>query len=225
MRATIREWISRLSGVFGCGRSDEDIEQELQVHLELVEQDLLRQGLSPEAAAREARLRVGRSTQAMETLRDRRGIPPLSTFWLDAKLGLRMLRKHWGLTLIGGLTLATAMAIGASVFNLTNVIRGTALPLEEGSRVVVIQPFDLESRQLQTSSMEDFKRWRSELRSVESVSAFRTVQRNLVTADGPPVSAPIAEMSASGFQVSRIAPLLGRFLFPEDEAPSDPRLW
>jgi putative ABC transport system permease protein len=214
--------VERLSGVFGCGRSDEDIEQELQVHLELVEQDLLRQGLSPEAAAREARLRVGRSTQAMETLRDRRGIPPLSTFWLDAKLGLRMLRKHWGLTLIGGLTLATAMAIGASVFNLTNVIRGTALPLEEGSRVVVIQPFDLESRQLQTSSMEDFKRWRSELRSVESVSAFRTVQRNLVTADGPPVSAPIAEMSASGFQVSRIAPLLGRFLFPEDEAPSDP---
>src|SRR5262245_31477979 len=98
MRAVIREWISRLGGLFGGCRSDQDIEQGLQLHLELVEQDLRGQGVSPQAAAREARLRVGRSAQTMETMRDRRGILPLSTFWLDAKLGLRMLRKDWGLT-------------------------------------------------------------------------------------------------------------------------------
>src|SRR6185436_3981048 len=103
-----------------------------QVHLEMAEQQLRRQGMSPEAAARHARIRVGRSTQTMEVLRERRGIPALSTFWLDTKLGLRMLRKHWGLTLIGGLTLAAAMTIGASVFNLVNAIRGSTLPLEEG---------------------------------------------------------------------------------------------
>ena len=123
MRAAIREWVSRLGGVFGRSRSDQDLEQELQVHLELAEQDLRRQGMSPEAAAHGARLRAGQSTQTMETLRDSRGIPSLSTFWLDTKLGLRMLRKHWGLTLSGGLTLAMAMTIGATVFNLVNVIR------------------------------------------------------------------------------------------------------
>ena len=214
MRAALREWISRLGGVFGRTRSDQDLEQELQSHLELAEQDLRRQGMSPEDASREARLEAGRSTQTMETLRDRRGIPPLSTFWLDTKLGLRMLRKHWGLTLIGGLTLAAAMTIGASVFNLVNVIRGSTLPLEEGNRVVVIQPLD--------QSREDFERWRTELRSLQNVGAFRTIRRNMIPVSGAPVSVTVAEMSASGFQVARVAPLLGRFLLTEDELAAAP---
>jgi predicted permease len=222
MRAALREWISRLGGVFGRGRSDQDLEQELQLHLELAEQDLRRQGVPPEAAARGARLRAGQSTQTMETLRDSRGIPALSTFWLDTRLGLRMLRKHWGLTLIGGLTLASAMTVGASVFNLVSVIRGSTLPLEEGNRVVVIQPFDPETRQSRDSSREDFERWRAELRSVENVGAFRTVQRNLITVSGSPASITVAEMSASGFRVPRIAPLLGRFLLAEDELAAAP---
>jgi predicted permease len=222
MRAALREWISRLGGVFGRSRSDRDLELELQLHLDLAEQDLRRQGMSPEAAAREARLRVGPSTQTMETLRERRGIPALSTFCLDAKLGLRMLRKHWGLTLIGGLTLSAAMTIGTSVFNLVGALGGRTLPLEEGNRVVVIQPFDPETRQRRNSSREDFERWRTEVRSVEHVGAFRTVQRSLIPIGGPPDSVAIAEMSAAGFQVARIAPMFGRFLLTEDESTAAP---
>jgi hypothetical protein len=171
--------------------------------------------MSPEAAARQARLTAGRITQTMETLRDSRGIPSLSAFWLDTKLALRMLRKHWGLTLIGGLTLTAAMTIGASVFNLIHVLGGTALPLEEGQRVVIIQPFDSEMR---NASAPNFERWRTELRSVENVGAFRTTQRNWSVASAPPASVTVAEMSASGFVVARVAPLLGRFLLPDDES-------
>jgi predicted permease len=208
--------------VFGRSRSDEDLEQELQVHLEMVEQDLRRQGMPPDAAAREARVTAGRITQTMEVLRDSRGIPSLSAFWLDTKLGIRMLRKHWGLTLIGGLTLAAAMTLGASAFNLVNVIGRTTLPLQEGDRVVIIQPFDLEMRRMQTTSREDFARWRTELRSVENVSAFRTVQRNLIAGSTPPASVTVAEMSASGFLIPGIAPFLGRFLMTEDELSAAP---
>jgi predicted permease len=222
MRDALRQWICRLAGVFGFSRSDQDLEQELQSHLELAEQDLRRQGLSPEAAAREARLLAGGPTQTMEILRDSRGIPSLSTFWLDARLGLRMLGKHWGLTLIGGLTLAVTMAIGAAIFNFIGVIRGTALPLSEGDRVVIIQPFDRNTQQIRNSGRQDFARWRSELRSVESVSGFRTVQRNLITPGGPPAPVSVAEISAAGFQVPRVAPLLGRFLLPEDEFAAAP---
>jgi putative ABC transport system permease protein len=218
MKAVLREWISRLAGVFGRGRNDQDLEQELQLHLELVEQDLRLKGMSPQEAARQARLRIGLPAQTMQALRERRGFPPLSTFWLDTKLGLRMLRKHWGLTLIGGLTLAAAMTTGAAVFNLLNALEGSTLPLEEGNRVVIIQPFDLEKRQQQSSSREDYERWRSELRSVENVSAFHTVQRSLAVEGGPPTVISVAQMSGSGFRLARVTPLLGRFLIPEDES-------
>ncbi len=136
------KWMMRLAGVFGRGRTDRDLDQEIQTHLELAEEDFRRQGMSPDQAAREARLRLGQSTQTLETLRDKRGFPPLSAFALDVKLGLRMLRKQWGLTLMGGLAMTIAITIGASFFDLLQVLTGTTLPLPEGDRVVVIQPLE-----------------------------------------------------------------------------------
>ncbi len=218
MKAILREWMHRLAGAFGRGRGDRDLEQELQTHLALAEDELRRQGMPPDAAAREARLRFGRSTQAMESLRDRRGIPPLSTFWLDAKLGMRMLRKSWGLTLVGGLAMVVAITIGASIFGFLHALSGTDLPLAEGDRVVIVQPWDPDTRKEQYSTVEDFERWRGQLQSVEDTGAFYTVRRNLVTAKGQSAALVVGAMSASGFRVARVKPLLGRPLLDEDEA-------
>src|SRR6185295_9739541 len=149
------------------------------LHLEAAEEELRRQGHSPRDAARLARVQAGGETQAMETLRDQRGFPGLGAFWLDIKLGLRMLRKHWGLTLAGGLALTVAMTLGASVFDLLRVLTRTTLPLDEGDRVVVIQAWDPASQSSQRSSMEDFERWRDGLRSVTGTGAYRTVGSNL----------------------------------------------
>lgn len=219
MRAMLREWIYRLAGVLGRGRADHDIEQELQAHLALAEEDLRRRGMPPDAAARQARLQSGRSTQAMEVLRDRRGIPPLSTFWLDVKLGARMLSKHWGLTLIGGLAMVVAITIGATVYDFLRALSGAGLPLEEGDRVVVVQPWNPETRKEQYSTLEDFERWRDQLQSLEDIGAFYTVRRNLVTARGQSIPLLVASISSPGFRVARVNPMLGRPLLQEDDAP------
>jgi hypothetical protein len=50
------------------------------------------------------------------------------------------------------------------------------------------------------------------------MGAFRTSQRNLIDQAGPagdPIS--VAEMSAAGFRVARVPPLLGRVLLDDDE--------
>ena len=112
MKPALREWVSRLAGVFGLRRADADMEQELQNYLKLAEDDLRRQGLSPSQAAQEARRRYGRPTQTMEALRDQSAFPQWSAFWLDVKLGIRMLRKHWGLTLVGGFVMTLAITVG-----------------------------------------------------------------------------------------------------------------
>src|SRR6185369_11440361 len=112
-----------------------------QTHLRLAEDDLRRQGMSPTQAAREARRRYGRLTQTMEALRDQSGFPQLSAFWLDVKLGLRMLRKHWGLTLVGGFAMTLAITAGVSFFGFLQTMTGDSLPLDEGNRVVAVQPW------------------------------------------------------------------------------------
>ena len=53
--------------------------------------------------------------------------------------------------------------------------------------------------------------------SVEQVGAYHTVERSLAVAEGPTEPVSIAEMTASGFQLARVPPLLGRPLIEQDE--------
>jgi hypothetical protein len=55
------------------------------------------------------------------------------------------------------------------------------------------------------------------VRSIENVGAFRTVERSLAIADGPAEPVYVAEMMASGFELTRVPPLLGRPLIEDDE--------
>lgn len=220
--AALREWIARLTGTILHARSDGDLRRELEQHLELAEERLRALGHSPKQARRMARIEAGKIVESMEALREQRGIPPLSTFWLDFRLGLRMLRKHWALTLIGGLAIACAMTVSASIYDLIAALEGARIPLEEGDRVVIMQPFDPETQQRQNATAQVFEHWRGEMDSLVDVGAFRTLERTLTTANGAAPPAATAEMSAAGFDLARIEPLMGRRLLPEDERADQP---
>ena len=49
----------------------------------------------------------------------------------DYKLGLRMLLKYPGLTIVGGLALAFAIGIGAGSYDLLGKVFAPAIPLPE----------------------------------------------------------------------------------------------
>jgi len=138
---------------------------------------------------------------------------------LDVKLGVRMLAKSPGLTLVGGFGMAVGVALGTGAYAAINSYFYPELPLHEGDRVVAIGKFDRQRGIENEHVLHDFQVWRRELRSVADLGAFRTIQRNLVseTRQGQPIT--IAEMTASGFRVARVPPLLGRTLLDADEQP------
>ena len=74
-------------------------------------------GLSPDEARRQAILPVGGLNAIRDLHRDTRGVPVLENVFhaslLDFKLGARMLLKYPGLSLVGGLGMAVAIAVGA----------------------------------------------------------------------------------------------------------------
>ena len=218
MRALFYTVVARIRDFLRPAASDADFDQELELHLAMAEEDKVRRGMSPEQARREARLELGGVAQLREAARAARGLPWLETFWLDAKLGLRMLRRSWGLTLVGGLAMAVTIGLGASMFTIWDTFAGTRLPLDEGDRVVAIQPFDKAAQRVHRATpLPDFRRWRETLKSVEHVSAMRAIDPAVITRDGAVGSVPAAEMTASGFQLARVQPLLGRPLIEEDE--------
>jgi hypothetical protein len=113
----LREWFLRLKGTYRHTPSDGDLERELAFHLEMTAEKLRSEGHSPREAARLARLRVGRSARVMDRLHRQRGIPWLGRFSIDVALGLRMLRRSWGMTLVGGLAITIVIAVAAGLFS------------------------------------------------------------------------------------------------------------
>jgi putative ABC transport system permease protein len=209
--------VTRLRSLWRSGHLDQEFDRELETHLALAEADHMRRGLTREQAHRAARVELGGLTQLREAGHAARGLPWLGTFWLDIKLGVRMLRKYWGLTMVGGLAMTVAIAIGAGVFAVLDTAGGSRLPLDEGDRIVALQTWDLTTRRGYGTTTEDFWRWRDAARALEDVGAFRAVQRGLTTGDGSPESVTVAEMTASGFQLARVPPLVGRPLVEDDE--------
>jgi predicted permease len=156
----------------------------------------------------------------------------LAGFVLDAKLGVRMLARYPGLTVVCGLAMAFAIAAGAGTFELIGDMVHPRVPLPDGERIVGISYWDRARNDQGSPGEDDLIAWREALTTVEDVGGFRSLRQNLApsegTADagGEGIGEPltVARMSAAGFRVARVPPLLGRALAEADEAPGAPEV-
>ena len=142
--------------------------------------------------------------------------------WIDVRLGVRMLAKYPGLTIVGGLGMAVAIAIGAGFFAFLHSHLYPKLPLPDGDRIIALENWNVEVNNEERQSVHDFIAWRQEMKSVTDIAAFRNVDHNLIAGEGPPELVPVAEMTASAFRVARVAPVLGRYLVEDDEREGAP---
>jgi predicted permease len=137
--------------------------------------------------------------------------------WLDWKLGARLLLKYPVLTIIGGLSLAGAIAIGAVGIEVADELLYKRLPFDEGSRIVRLETQDTAASRVEQRVLNDFAIWRRSLKTVAELGAARVSERNVLTGEGRVESLRVAEITASAFPLTRVQPLLGRPLEPADE--------
>ena len=215
---------ARMRLLFGRRSAESRMEKEFHFHLEMEAERLVREeGLDPDEARRRARVAFGGVEKHKEELRRDRGLAWLSGMKLDFKLGMRMMGKYPGLTLTGVLGMAVAVAIGAVSFGVIYDVIDPSLPLEDGDRIVAIQNTDTRrSGEGRETHLHDMDTWRDELGTVELIGAYRTVDRNLITPQGRPEPVRVAEMGATGFRITRVPPLMGRYFNEEDERTGSP---
>ncbi len=137
--------------------------------------------------------------------------------WLDWKLGARLLLKYPALTIIGGLSLAAAIAIGAVGIEVAGELLYKRLPFPEGGRVVRLETQDTAASRVESRVLHDFAIWRRSLKGVVEIGAARISERNVLTGEGRTESLRVAEITASAFPLTRVPPRLGRPLQPTDE--------
>jgi putative ABC transport system permease protein len=209
--SSVRRVLSRILTFFTSSRAETELAREIDAHLRLLEDGFLAQGMSPDDARYAARRAFGGVEQVKEHQRDERSYRWLAGWSMDLRLGVRMLVKYPGLTLIGGCAIAFGIAVGAAGFEGLTQIASPSLPLPSGHRIVAIEHVDLDTV-------------RSKLAAVELAGGYRTVERNLAVGDGVPEPIAVAEISASAFEIAGRAPTLGRTLSPSDEAPGAGRV-
>lgn len=221
MRAIGRRLRSMWRALRRSNELDADMQDEMRFHIQM-EAERLRQagGLDSQEARRRAHVSFGGVERYKEEGREARGFGWLDTLSLDARLGVRMLAKHRWLTLVGGLAMAVAIAIGASAFIVIGVMLDPALPLPQGDRIVAVKYKSVSTGRADQHVLHAFAAWRDHLTTVEHLSAFRTVRHNLVVANAAPEPVSVAEITASAFSIARVQPLLGRYLLASDEQPN-----
>lgn len=142
--------------------------------------------------------------------------------WLDFKLGIRMLVRHPGLTVLGGLSLTFAIVAGATTFEFFHQLLKPDLGFPGGDRVVALRVWDTRTLGEEEQALWDFHLWRAALSSVEELGAYRTVVRNLRVADEPGDPVVAAEIMPGAFRLTATPPYLGRTLTDDDARPGAP---
>ena len=152
-------------------------------------------------------------------MRDRRS---LRFSWLDFKVGVRMLARYPGLTLVGTVAIAVAIALGTLYFEAVSKWQNPRLPVRDAERVISIRIWDASAMMPEGRSLHEFAIWREQVKTVDHLGAAITFVRNLATEDRLVQPVRGAEISANAFRMLEARPLLGRALTEQDERPDEP---
>lgn len=141
--------------------------------------------------------------------------------WLDFKLGLRMLVKYPGMTIVAGLAIAFTVTLGVTGFEFASDWMSPRIPLPAGDRLVEIGKYDRFRTNEDPRLLHEYEVWEQELRSVEELGAFMSYRRSIFTDRGG-TTVVAADITASALAMARTPPLHGRLLSEADEVPGAP---
>ncbi|HEV2706871.1 MAG TPA: ABC transporter permease [Pyrinomonadaceae bacterium] len=144
----------------------------------------------------------------------------MSTILQDVRYGFRMLWKSPGFTFVAVLALALGIGANSAIFSVVNAVLLRPLPYTDPDRLVVMWERD---PTMDTSvAYPNFKDWRDQNQSFESIAAFRRDSFNL-TGAGEPERLSGRMTSAVFFQTLGVTIDKGRtFRAEEDRAGADP---
>ena len=213
-----KRFASRLRALFRKHSLEEELDEELRLHLAMQTEDYIENGMSPEEARRETRSSFGGLDQVKEECRDRWSFLWLDTLWRDLGYAVRTLRKSPGFTTVAILSLALGIGATTAIFTAINAIVLRPPAFKDPERLVLITEASGQDDDGHDRPKDRYRfAWREQSELLESIAAADYYGTGVTLVQG--TAGEFLAMSRGGadiFRVLGVEPLLGRTFLPED---------
>lgn len=215
-------------------RSDAELDEEIEAHLELEVRANLDRGLSPAEARAAARRRFGNTALVMQQAREADLLFRLESLLTDLRHTLRSLARSPGFAMAAVLTLAVAIGATTAIFSVVDGVLLRPLPFPDADRLVRVTLRTLPQANVDNVEMPfaelgyfHFVANNSAFSQFGGVSVFAGTNGNdewALTGQGAPYPLTVARMTASAFEILGVPPLRGRFPAAAEDVPGGPRV-
>jgi len=217
-------WISRLLGSIRRDKREEQLNDELQFHIEMRTQEFIRSGLTQEDARYHAQHIFGNQTRLKERTREMDTIAWIETLGQDLRYAGRMLLKSPVFTLVAVLSLAIGIGANTAIFSAVYAALLKPLPFKDPDRLVFIRKKNPPRGWIRNPvSPAEILAWRNESGVFEDISAF-TSSSCVLTGAGDAEEDPCELASSNLFPLLRVRPERGRTFSSDEDKPEGARV-
>jgi predicted permease len=213
------------NNIFRRKTLDRDLDEELRAYVELISAEKINNGMTPEAACRDARREIGGVEQVKQGVRDIRVGISLDRLAQDFRYAFRTLARNPAFACVAILTLALGIGANTAMFSLLDQVVLRLLPVNHPERLAIVRETGNHygnTYGANTISWPMFEDLRDNNRVFSGM--FCRFAANVTIGYGDRSRAaqiPAELVSGSYFPILGVGAALGRTIAPDDDAVPD----
>ena len=198
---------------------EDGMTEELRFHIEQYADDLVQSGMSPEKAARQARMEFGSLESAKGDCREERGLHLFDEFRRELSYAVRLLRKTPGFTATALLTLAVCLGANLTIFAVIDSVLLRPLPFPDSNRLMTIfNTYPKAGVERDGSSLTNYYERRGHIPAFTSLAIY-SYGTEIIGEPGSTEREQTMRVSPDFFTTLGLGPVIGR-TFTEEETTS-----
>ncbi len=217
----IRAVWAKVRALCSRARLDDDFNEELAAHVELLAAENEKAGMTPEEARRAAMVRIGGRESLREQNRDARGLPFLEILQQDLRYAGRTLRRDYGFAIFAILIVGLGVGASCTIFSVVNTLLIHSLPFRDPERLAWIANHDdatgdMSAKTTQVDHFLDMREKNQSFTDMAAYMAFYGVGDAKLIGDGEPERLTSVPVSQNFFALLGIEPKIGREFSAEE---------
>jgi putative ABC transport system permease protein len=214
----MRQWWSKVKRGLGRRRNlSDELQQEMEAHLQFLIDENLERGIPLEEARAAARREFGNAASVRERSYQSWEFPAFESLVQDIRYAMRGMVRAPVFSLIVILTLAVGIGVNTAIFSAVYAVLLKPLPFPSGERLLWLGESSAKATGISVTWV-NFEHWRTENHSFETMAGFQNADLTL-TGRGQAMLTHAGLVTSEFFQLTGSRPMMGRLFTASDDKP------